>query len=144
MSDGGLRKLFSDHLKQAHWQSVETWSTGKGVPDVNYCFPDGIEGWVECKKTETFRLDISPEQVSWAETRMRRGGRVFIGVRRQTTEGPRKGPPVDELWLFKGVAIRWLTYQKMNNTMGLALRCEGGPRNWDWAAVAKVLISNPL
>ena len=144
MSDGGLRVLFSDHLKSAHWQPCETWSTGKGVPDTNYCFPGGIEGWIEFKKTETFRLDISPEQVSWAETRMRRGGRIFLAARRKTTFGPRKGKPVDELWLFPGVAIRWLIQHPMKEAPGQFSKWENGPRNWDWVAVAQILTANPL
>ena len=145
MSDGGLRKIFSDHLKAGHWQTLETWSTGKGVPDSNVCFWPGIEVWIEFKATSTFRLDISPEQVSWAERRMRAGGRVFLAARRQTTAGPKKGPAVDELWLFTGVATRWLIAHPMTrDTAGFLGAWAGGPKGWDWGAVQVNLLRKPL
>jgi hypothetical protein len=140
MSDGGLRKLFTAHFNEAHFVPVESWSTGKGVPDVNYCFPGGHEGWIENKATTTLRLNISPEQVAWAERRLRCGGRIFLAARRQTTAGPRKGPSVDELWLFPGIAIRWLISQAMDQAPGLILKSTGGPRNWDWAGIKEVLV----
>lgn len=142
MSDGGLRKSFSDHLTDGHWQAVETWSTGQGVPDTNYCFPGGIEGWIEFKKTEGWRIDISAEQVAWAERRIRLGGRVFLGVRRQVEAGRRR-EKADELWLFTGLAARFLISGRLQEASHLFGRWDGGPRAWPWVQIRNILISQP-
>src|SRR5260370_22560220 len=109
MSDGGLRKLFQDHLHtDVHWQAIETWSTGQGVPDLNYCFKRCREGWIENKLTAGYAVDISPQQIAWVERRARMGGRVFVAVRRKNEGRPRRGEPVDELILFTGAHVRSL------------------------------------
>lgn len=138
--DGGLRKIFAQNFSEAMWQSVETWSTGQGVPDVHYIFPNGISGWIEYKKTTAWAIDIDKEQSAWLERYARLGGRCFIAVRRQTAGGPRHGPPVDELWLFRGADARALMLGGLR-AAGLAalVRTPGGPAAWDWQAVKAVL-----
>lgn len=140
MSDGDLRKIFQKFIPQFHWQSVETWSTGQGVPDCNFC-GFGKEGWIEFKKTETHRVDISPEQVAWIERRIRCGGRCFVGIRRRHSGGPVKGIPVDELWLFSGKAIRALKFEKMTDVKFLLHgNWSGGPTGWEWPSIRELLL----
>jgi hypothetical protein len=138
--DGGLRKLFQTKFSEAHWQSVETSGVGRGVPDSNYCFPVGIEGWVEFKQTGTDNAGLRPEQVGWISRRARRGGRVFVAIRQKHGGGPRKGVPADGLWLFHGA---WVEDLHEKGIFGTAINCscfyEGGPAKWDWDAVRRVL-----
>lgn len=139
--DGDLSKLFQKHLPMVDWQSVETWSTGRGVPDLNYCY-NGIEGWIELKFTTAWAVKMEPGQVAWIERRKRAGGRVFLAIRRKSAPGPRKGSGSDELWLLDHRAARELT------TPGVGLGdicgfvkyfCVGGPTRWDWDWVRGVL-----
>jgi hypothetical protein len=139
-TDGGLRPMFHNKLREgAHWQAVETGAITLGIPDSNYCI-EGDEGWVEFKKTSGWSLGFRPGQVPWHMTRWRRGGRSFIAIRRSHDGGPRKGAPVDELWLCGG------RYSLMLEQHGL--KCpdinwdgvwSGGPERWDWAAVRRRL-----
>lgn len=139
MRDGGLRKLFANRFTQAHWQSVETWSTGQGVPDAEYCFPGGVQGWLEFKKTTGWTSGIRPGQVAWIERRIRVGGRVFIAIRRQCALGVRR-EQADELYLYHGRWVRILYDHGLGATAPLAL-CKGGPGRWDWDKVLKILTS---
>jgi hypothetical protein len=134
--DGGLRPLFADRIKVAHWQSVETWSTGQGVPDTNVCVR-GIETWIEFKGTATNAVRISTEQIGWIERRIRAGGRVMVIVRYQCTAGPRRVAR-DELFIFRGADVRALAIGGISAAIELDW-WEGGPRAWDWDAVAKIL-----
>ncbi len=135
MSDANLRQIFQRHLPEFHWQSVETWSTGRGVPDLNYC-TRGVEGWVECKRTLAWAVNMAPEQVGWIERRVRNGGRVYIAVRRITTAGPRRGVAVDELYLIPGGLVRAIDLRTV-----LAQRWSGGPARWDWSAISLRLLA---
>lgn len=132
-TDGGLRGLFQKRLPQVHWQSVETWSTGQGVPDVNFCY-NGVEGWIEMKKTHGWTVNMEKEQVAWIERRQRNGGRVYIAVRRMNEA---RGVTYDELWLFDGsMARRFLTREATLNTAVAEFsylgRWGGGPAKWDF------------
>jgi len=100
MIDGGLRKLFREHLPMVHWQSIETGGTGRGVPDTNGCFR-GCEFWVEFKQTSGWVVSLRPEQIAWMSRRERSGGRTFIAVRRKCTPGPRR-QATDEIHLIRG------------------------------------------
>jgi hypothetical protein len=135
MADGNLRAIFAKRIPEAHWQSVETWSTGRGVPDINYCL-DGIEGWIEAKRTATNAVGMRPEQVAWIEMRVRAGGRVFIAVRKMCEEGPRKGPAIDALYLFAGQHVRHLLLHGLPQD---ARPWHGGPSKWDWELIRKTL-----
>ena len=64
MTDARLRQVFKEHLPDFDIQSVETWGTGRGVPDMNFCC-NGIEGWIEFKMTKHWRVTVAPEQVAW-------------------------------------------------------------------------------
>lgn len=141
-TDGDLRKLFQNAIPQFHWQSVETWSTGQGVPDVNFC-GFGTEGWIEFKKTETYRVQISPEQVGWMERRIRSGGNCFVAVRRRHFGGIKKGDPADELWLFKGAVIRLLVTKRLTDPGPLNFlvgKWSGGVIHWSWPEIAQKLL----
>jgi hypothetical protein len=114
------------------FQAVETHSTGRGVPDSNYCV-DGTEGWIEHKRAKRGRVDLSKEQVAWAERRMRHGGRVFLAVR----EGSR-------LWLFAGGAMRAIRSAHGRIAGAPALgEWAGGPARWGWDEVLELLKGLP-
>ena len=132
MIDGGLRKLFHARLPQFHFTSIETGSTGRGIPDDNYCH-DTHEGWIEYKQTQTYNVGLRPEQVGWLLRRTRAGGRTFIAVRRKHDGGKRKGKSVDELWLYSGAGAKMLNELGLNKTWAQALQMfEDGPARWDW------------
>lgn len=142
--DGGLRSLFRERLRQGfHWQSIETGLTGLGVPDANFCC-SGAEGWIEFKQTDAWAVTLRPEQAGWIYTRWRAGGRVLVAVRRQHSGGPRKGDPVDELWLWSGQWARELKRDGMLQPSSPHIApiavWSGGPGGWDWGDVrARVL-----
>lgn len=98
----------------------------------------GIEGWIELKRAEANAVDITPEQVGWAERRLRAGGRVFLAVRQQSTAGPRKGPARDVLWLFRGSATRLVKEHGLAGATPLG-QWVGGPAAWQWTVVEKYL-----
>ncbi len=134
--DGGLRSLFAERIKTAHWQAIETWSTGQGVPDCNVCLA-GAETWIEFKTTATNALRISKEQVGWIERRLRAGGRVLVIVRWRCAAGPRRQAR-DELLIFDGGNVRALMLGGIASTIAI-VRWDGGPRAWDWNAVTEIL-----
>lgn len=134
MIDGGLRKIFHKNLP-GHWQAIETGGVGLGIPDSNFCI-DGVEGWVEFKSTQGFKVRITAEQVSWIERRHRNGGRVFVAVRRKD----------EELWLFRPLAGRRLLLKgvdKVEKSLILG-NWTGGPSNWDWDEVKKILVRSKI
>jgi len=131
MADANLRQIFRKHLPEFDFQSVETWSTGRGVPDLNYCC-EGIEGWIELKATRGWRVNVSPEQVGWTERRLRAGGRVFIAVRR-------KARVDDTLFLLPGSAARTLADGQRCSQNPLDF-WPGGPRSWNWIAIKSLLL----
>jgi hypothetical protein len=145
--DDGLRPLFRKYLPDFDWQSVETGGTGRGVPDSNFCARPhhaghpGVEGWIEYKATRKHGIDLEPEQIGWITRRVRFGGRVFIAVRRRHSGGPRLGDPVDELWLMPGglATLARVTGLRGAEVQRQAHVWRGGPRGWDWRAVAAVL-----
>lgn len=138
MIDGGLRKIFQARLPLFHWQAIETGQTGRGIPDINYCC-NGKEGWIEFKQTQGRKVSMRPEQVAWIDRRIRAGGRAFIIVRHKTTEGPRKGPAYDDLYIYEGGYVRQL--------MAIGLESyplkfyENGPAKWPWDEISLVLQS---
>ena len=146
--DGGLRRLFQDNIRPGHLQPVETGLISAGVPDMNYCC-DGVEGWVEMKQTRHWGVTLEPEQVSWLHRRARCGGRVFVAVRRWHAGGPRRGAPVDELWLLRGayapdlraLGLRWAATPPSAALLG---RWPGGPERWCWPEVRSLLVTTPV
>lgn len=140
MSDGNLRSLFQKHLPDIHWQPIETWSTGQGVPDVNGCC-GGREFWIENKATGGWTIHFEPGQVAWAERRVRAGGRTFVAVRRQANAGPRRGQAVDELWLFNGESARALALNGLKAGPRPLVQTSGGPARWDWPKIRQLLLA---
>jgi len=124
--DGGLRLLFAKNIA-GHWQSVETFATGRGVPDANYCL-DGAEGWVEFKRVNGWQVEVRPEQVAWAERRRRNGGRVFLAARKAKF-----------LWLFDGADVRLVMGPAGVRSNAVLLHAAGGPQKWPWAAIRDLL-----
>lgn len=155
MSDANLRKIFQKYLPDAHWQSIETWSTGRGVPDLAYCFKgdykiwDGhpmgqpyYSGWIECKKCTADKVGIDPEQCAWAERHWRVSGRVWFAIRRVAKAGPRR-KACDELHLIHGEGARHVMIGGLSACPPLYQKGSwaGGPARWDWQAIRAVLAS---
>jgi hypothetical protein len=134
--DGSLSTHFQSHIPEAHWQRVETGTTGAGVADLNGCWR-GCEVWIELKLTAEWAVNISPFQVSWAERRIRYGGRVFVAVRRNHL-ATKRTEPADELYLFNGLEARNLMDSGLRGAVALGM-WPGGPAAWDWSAVRKII-----
>lgn len=123
MRDGDLRRIFARYIPEAHWQPVETWSTGQGVPDTEYCL-DGRTGWIEFKKIKGKKVALSPFQVAWLLRRVRAGGRCLIAARKEQS-----------LFLYHGC----LADQVAAGTAAPLLQCDGGPVAWDWQAIKSLM-----
>lgn len=82
--DDGMRALFKKNLPEFHWVPVETWALNAGVPDVEFCAPNGVSGWVEfkCYGKKGQIPALKPSQIGWIDRRIRVKGRVFIGVKK--------------------------------------------------------------
>lgn len=131
--DGGVYAEMKKHLpSRIHFQRIETGITGGGIPDINYCC-DGIEGWIEAKKTSGWKVKIRPEQCGWALRRHRAGGRTFFAVRRITTSD-------DQLYLIRGRDARELLDLGLRPFFPTDLVGESGPANWDWPEVLRRLL----
>lgn len=140
MSDGNLRHIFQKYLPQVHWQGVETWSTGQGVPDMNGCI-GGVEFWIENKVTSGWKVNFEVGQVAWAERRIRAGGRVFLAVRRKVPAGPIRGSATDELWLFHGSLMRRISCDGLKaEEKEPLIKHDGGPAAWDWVTIRRILM----
>lgn len=139
MADGKLRQIFRQHLPEFHWQAIESGFTGRGIPDANYCL-NGIEGWVENKRTSGWVVNISPEQVGWHMRRARAGGVTFIAVRRQNIT--RVTGPVDQLWLYDGGDIEILRDVGIRAGPEPLVFTEGGPAKWNWKKISEALLKS--
>jgi hypothetical protein len=138
--DGGLRPIFRKKLLPGHLQTIETGMVGGGVPDLNGCI-DGVEFWLELKKTHAWAVKIQVAQPGWAEARTRAGGRVFMAVRRYRAASARN-PACDDLWLLTHDAARLLISGTGLNKLPAAVILgvwAGGPANWPWATIRQVL-----
>lgn len=139
-SDGELRSIFRNKLrKNAHWQSVETGLIGPGTPDANCCL-NGREFWIEFKQTSGWKPHIRVEQIAWHKTRAFVGGVSFVAIRRWHDGGPRKGDPVDELWICHGIDIGRIHSSGMLDPEITWLgKWDGGPPKWDWEEISRIL-----
>lgn len=138
-TDGGLSDLFRKALgSEFDFQRIESWSTGQGTPDLNGC-GSGQEFWIEMKQTAANAVKIDPEQVAWAERRLRAGGRVFLAVRQKCEAGPRREAR-DRLYIFRGSDTRVVKDKGICGASPLFMSQNHGPRSWDWTAVKKILI----
>lgn len=141
MIDGGLRKMFREKIPEFMWTSIETGGTGRGVPDAEYCSPEGVSGWIEFKQTKGSAIKIAPEQIAWHARRARMGGRSYVIVRRWALQGPRRASR-DELWLLPGrSASKMFAGLQPLLADPECLVWVGGPARWDWGNLKKVLTS---
>lgn len=132
--DGDLRNIFRDKFRAYQWTSVETAGTSSGVPDSEFCTPEGIQGWIEYKKTNVYAVNIRPFQVSWLDRRWRYGGKAWIAVRRIPIA--EKDTGVDELWLMQGDQATALFNRGLN---GVSAMCwSGGPSNWNFQEIHEI------
>lgn len=143
-TDGGLRQVFTKHVRDAHWQAIESWSTGQGVPDANYCL-EAADGWIENKQSSWWALShpLSPEQVAWGERRARAGGRYLLAVRRHYDGSVRRGPAVDELYLFGASSLRLIAPTNSIKGVTPLHLSTGGPARWNWAHVRALMKERP-
>lgn len=135
--DGGLWSLIHQHIA-GDFQRIELGAVGPGVPDINFCI-DGVEGWIELKTTDTYTVPFRLGQVAWAARRTRAGGRVLLLTRRIHGGGPRKGDPVDELWVHWGKDVLEVHNGGLLAATPLLYQV-GGPRLWSWHQVREALI----
>jgi hypothetical protein len=135
MSDGELRKLFRKHLPQVHWSSIESGLTEPGVPDLNGCF-DGVDFWVENKKTNAWAVRVQPDQIGWHLRHSKDGGHTFFAIRRMAKIGPRK-VAADDLYLVAGQNVRSLSEDGLKGTPIIA-SFSGGPARWNWTIVLSI------
>ena len=133
--DGGLRGIFFDHLPSFHWNAIESWSTGAGIPDGEFCSANGNQAWIEFKKTDGWAVRFKPGQIAWHERRARMGGRSFIAVRRRNSA---RGVIVDELYLFRGSDSRAVFTGGVHQVRAVG-KWAGGPSKWPWAQVGAFL-----
>jgi hypothetical protein len=131
-----MRKFFKEHIPEAHIVSIESWTTEKGVPDMNVCL-NGHQLWVENKLTYFWKPTVIPEQIAWTERHLRAGGIVYIAVRRIYKGSPTEAPD-DQLYFLHGKDIRLLHENGLRGVPHL-LFCSGGPTNWDWQGVKQIL-----
>lgn len=133
--DGDLRYIFRNKFRTYQWTSVETAGTASGVPDNEFCTPQGIQGWIEFKQTKIFHVVIKPFQVAWLMQRCRYGGNAWIAVRR--TPKAKKYEGDDELWLMRGDQADALFH---NGLEGVSAYCwSGGPSNWNFLEIHDML-----
>lgn len=135
MSDGGLRSIFRQKVPSWQWSSIETAGTSSGVPDSEFMSTEGVQGWIEFKKTHVFYVQVKPFQVAWLMRRTRMGGNAWIGVRRLPHAAKYNG--ADELWLMSGNQAEALYNGGLNNVH--ALCWEGGPNSWNWDEITATL-----
>lgn len=123
-ADDGLRSLFHSNLKRAQWTSIETGATALGVPDSEFCFAGGIQGWVEHKRASANAVVIRDMQVAWIDRRVRLGGRVFLAVKRRK-----------ELFLYHGRDVKALKLHGLKAAHPLGY----WDSPWNWEEVEEIL-----
>jgi hypothetical protein len=133
MVDGGLRALFRKNITAAMWTSLESPTTGKGIPDSHFIFPGGHEGMVEYKKIRGWAMPKSETwtfQIAWHMRYARFGGRSFVAIKRKDKE----------LWLVPGGLAKRLDERGL---VGIWDRSDTGVRMWSdpwqWDHVAHEL-----
>ena len=134
LKDGGLRTIFRQQLKDWQWTSIESAFTSSGIPDSEFCAPNGVSGWIEYKITHIFYVQIKPFQISWLMRRCRYGGNAWIAVRRTARDKS------DQLWLMRGDQAEALHNCGLEGT-----HCwvwEGGPSGWNFDEIASLLCNH--
>ena len=84
MREANLWNLTRKHLNDFFLQRIET-AIERGIPDLFYCSPEGVCGWIEGKyadkpvrETSKVRLKVSVEQMARHHSFSRFKGRVYI------------------------------------------------------------------
>ena len=126
MIDGGLRPLFRKHVP-GFWTSIESGSTGAGIPDAHVIFPNSVCCWVEFKLIKANAVTLRPHQTAWILRYCRSGGRAFIIVRQKET-----------LYIFDGCTAAELARAGLKGAAPL-LVTTGGPSRWDWVTATTIL-----
>lgn len=146
-SDDGLRAIVRKHLLPRGFvvTPVETGGTTAGVGDI-YWTHEGAQarGWVECKATDGWGVEFRPHQLGFCRREVASGGRTVVAVRARGVGSG--GPGRDALWVVRGSAATLLASEGLRALDGhpdLLGRWYGGPRRWDWAAVAATLLAAP-
>jgi hypothetical protein len=134
-NDGGLRLMFRQRFPRWMWTPIET-STMLGVADSHYLAPNGVEGWVEYKSTDTLRVTFRPAQPAWLDRRAKLGGRTTIAIRRRPSA--RKFAGLDELYLVDGAHAVALWRSTLDQVPAVCVGAHGA-RSWDWKAIEKFL-----
>lgn len=142
-ADDGLRALLKKHLPRKSgfiWTFLETGGTHSGVPDSYWAHPeDRTSGWIECKATKGWAVEVRPHQVAWCTQHYAAGVRTHVAVRARG-QGSAAGHG-DSLWLLRGdclAALEELGLEALPHEYVLG-RWYGDPRTWDWATVGRLL-----
>jgi hypothetical protein len=67
-----LQDIFGD---KHHYQRFESGETAQGIPDINVCFSQGHELWLEAK---VHGYLMTPLQKGWMKRRQLAGGHVYL------------------------------------------------------------------
>jgi hypothetical protein len=135
-ADDGLRPLFFKHLKRdCQWTPIETGDITGGVPDAEFMFEGGHQGWIEFKATDGWKPVFRPLQVAWIDRRSRLHGNVWIATRRRVKQ-------VDDLYITPGYHVKDLSANGFTESVLTDSYCfTGGPKKWIWSAIRRVLCS---
>jgi len=138
-SDGNLRPIFRQYLTDIFWTSIETGSTGRGIPD-SFGIIDSFTFWAEFKITEANALStLFAEQVAWHLRYARCGGISFIIVRQRCEAGPRREAR-DNLYIFRGREAAKLKASGLKGAKPLGSWIGTGPASWDWPGIQSCLL----
>jgi len=135
LKDGGLRGIFQKQFPGWHWSTIEVGSTAGGIPDNEFCTPDGVQAWIELKWTDRYYTQIKPLQVAWLMRRWRYNRGCWIAVRR--TPKTKQEAGVDQLWFMDGGQAESLHDYGLDGVS--AWHWDGGPSNWNFAEVESII-----
>lgn len=74
MVESDIYAALKRNLPLFSWQRIETM-THSGIPDISYCSPTGIDGWIELKIGIP---RLKPSQVAWHTRSIAQYRRAFI------------------------------------------------------------------
>jgi hypothetical protein len=138
--DGGLRAEFRSRFHGYQWTSIETF-TLPGVPDSEYCSPQGAQGWVEFKRATAWKVTFEPFQPAWIDRRARYGGRIWVAVRRKPPA--KRWAGLDELWMIPGSEVLRLAHEGLRVFNNSYIMGSIGPASWNWELVEQALTMPP-
>lgn len=86
MENTGNEVKFSAWLRErlpGHVIRIEN-TIGAGIPDINWCNPDGVEVWIETKIWRN-GVKLEKEQYAWGMRRERNNGKVRVVCLKENT-----------------------------------------------------------